>query len=210
MPTREDFETALRYALETFATIDPAGQARLAGARFETGQEGRALIRLDYLTRTYEIIHPEGVVRYEGDEATEPALWEQIITLHYLNQACGKPLAGKLIAFDSVPSGPFYKAAFEKRTAGILLKVFGDKPEALRACAEKIDARFNDLGDVAFTVDAFPRVPVTVIFWEGDDEFPARASFLFDASIPAFLPTEDITLTCQMLAIRLVKAFYSK
>ncbi len=209
MPTREDFETSLRYAREVFARIDPAEQARQCWAGIEDLPEERKRISLEYLGRTYEITHPDGDVRYTGESESSPPLWEQIINLHYLNHAEDRPLTGELIAFDSIPSGPFYRSAFERRTAGILLKVFEDKPEALAACAERIGAEPRELGDVGFTVYAFPRVPITVVFWRGDEEFPARASFLFDASVASYLPTEDITLTAQMLAITLVKTYYS-
>ena len=210
MPTREDFETALRYAREAFVRIDPAGLARRCGACIGNPAEEQKRISLEFLDRTYEITHPDGNVRYAGESESTPPLWEQIINLHYLNHAEGRPLAGELIAFDSIPSGPFYRSAFERRTAGILLRVFADKPEALEACAERIGAKPNDLGDVGFTVNAFPRVPITVVFWRGDEEFAARANFLFDASIASYLPTEDITLTSQMLAIKLVKTYYSQ
>ena len=210
MPTREDFETALRYAREAFARIDPAEQARRCGAFYQASSGKQGCINLDFLDRTYEVTHPDGDVRYADESESSPPLWEQIINLHYLNHAEGRPLAGELIAFDSIPSGPFYRSAFECRTAGILLKIFADKPEALAACAERIGAEPNELGDVGFTVNAFPRVPITVVFWQADEEFTARASFLFDASIASYLPTEDITLTSQMLAIKLVKTYYSK
>jgi len=210
MPTREDFETALRYAREAFARIDPAKQARRCGARFENLAQEKSHIVLEFLNRTYEIIHPDGDVRFADESESSPPLWEQIINLHYLDHAEGKPITGKLIAFDGVSSGPFYRDAFERRTAGILLKVFADKPEALEVCADQIGAKPNELGDVGFTVNAFPCVPITVVFWRADEEFAARANFLFDSSVSSFLPTEDITLTSQMLAIKLVKIYYSK
>jgi len=47
-------------------------------------------------------------------------------------------------------------------------------------------------------------VPVTLVFWKGDEEFPPRLSILLDKSISHYLPTEDIVLASQMFALRLI------
>jgi hypothetical protein len=37
-----------------------------------------------------------------------------------------------------------------------------------------------DGGDIAFELPMFPRLPVRIILWKKDEEFPARICFLFD------------------------------
>jgi hypothetical protein len=62
-----------------------------------------------------------------------------------------------------------------------------------------------DYGDTAITINAFSRVPITIVVWQGDDEFPSRGNVLFDANITDYLPTEDITVLSEIIAWRLIR-----
>jgi len=55
-------------------------------------------------------------------------------------------------------------------------------------------------------VEALPQVPVEIIFWANDDEFPARATFVYDASIGAGLRTEDVVVLSEALVGELIRA----
>jgi hypothetical protein len=50
-----------------------------------------------------------------------------------------------------------------------------------------------------------PRVPITFILWEGDDEFPPSIKILFDPSITGYLPLEDISVISKLASTRIVK-----
>jgi hypothetical protein len=56
----------------------------------------------------------------------------------------------------------------------------------------KIGELLSEPGDVAVKVLAFPKVPVVLSLWKGDEEFPPEGNVLFDASITSYLSTEDI------------------
>jgi hypothetical protein len=45
-----------------------------------------------------------------------------------------------------------------------------------------------------------PKVPTTVLLWTADDEFPARADLLFDATCSQHLPL-DILWSVAMLSV---------
>jgi len=47
-------------------------------------------------------------------------------------------------------------------------------------------------------------VPVTIVLWQGDDEFAPQGSIMFDAAICDYLSTEDITVLCETITWRLV------
>ena len=49
-----------------------------------------------------------------------------------------------------------------------------------------------DLGDASFAFDALPRVRVAAVYFTGDEDFPASANVLFDASASHYLPTDAI------------------
>jgi hypothetical protein len=121
-------------------------------------------------------------------------------------QASGAPLTGRQITYRDLPGGMVYYPTFTKRTIQPVIKTFGEKPELLVKAGSAVAARPGQTGDASLVVDVFPRVPLTVILWKGDSEFPAQANLLFDASITGYLEAEDVTIVCETLAWRLVNA----
>lgn len=209
MPTREDFEQALDLAREAFRQRDPVRQAQRAGVTWSPdpgGGPGKGRMEVPFLHTRYHVYAPDGNVEYAAVEKTPkgPALWEKILVLHYLNQADGTPLTGRYISFKEIPDGRLYQPNFEKRAIQPLLVAFATNPREALLSGQALGGKPADVGDMAITVPVFPRVPVTVVFWESDEEFPARVTLLFDSSICHYLPTEDMVLASQMLAFRLV------
>ena len=70
----------------------------------------------------------------------------------------------------------------------------------------KLGGHRADHGDVSVTVSAFPRVPVTLVLWRGDEEVAPNGNVLFDANIPDYLSTEDVTVLCETIIWRLVRS----
>jgi len=207
MPTQEDFLMALAIAQEETRRKDPARQSERSGALWSpagTGPGEAGIAELPFLATRYIIRSPGAEVSYreEGDKA--PALWEKILVLHYFTHADGSPLSGKWISVKEIPDSRLYLPNFEKRVVVPLLGRFGNDPEAIRNPARELGGRKAEGADVAVTVPVFPRVPVTVLFWKGDEEFPPRIQVLFDETVVHYLPTEDIILSSQMLSFRLI------
>ncbi len=116
-----------------------------------------------------------------------------ILLLHYL-QGCGKAqLANKLVTFREFEGGALYYTAFKSRSIDLLLRTFGQKTELLRQIGDAIHAEPMHMGDVSFKTYFFPKMPVVVVIWLGDDEVPSSANVLFDANAGKILPTEDIS-----------------
>ncbi|MBW2329219.1 MAG: DUF3786 domain-containing protein, partial [Deltaproteobacteria bacterium] len=45
-----------------------------------------------------------------------------------------------------------------------------------------------NMADAAYIFKITPRVPVAVLYWRGDDDFPAEAKILYDRTIAEHLP----------------------
>jgi hypothetical protein len=50
------------------------------------------------------------------------------------------------------------------------------------------------MADGAYSFSITHRIPIAVLFWDGDDDFPAEAKILFDRTITAHL-TLDIVFS---------------
>jgi hypothetical protein len=61
----------------------------------------------------------------------------------------------------------------------------------------------RDYGDMSLNILPFPRVPVVLILWLGDEEFPPTASLLFDSSCVSHLPP-DIVWSTSMLVVEMM------
>ncbi|MFC2059893.1 DUF3786 domain-containing protein [Chloroflexota bacterium] len=161
------------------------------------------VVTIEYLNRSYLISLPEGNISLMDSEEEVP-LREKVMILHYLILAKGTPLTNKLITFKELPAGVVYSPTFDKRTIKPILKYFGEEPQRLVMAAEKLGGNSVDYGDVAVTISAFKRVPITIALWRGDDEFAPEGNVLFDAAISDYLSTEDTTVLCEMITWKLI------
>ena len=58
-----------------------------------------------------------------------------------------------------------------------------------------------DHGDAAIRLYPFSRLPVTLILWTADDEFPAQLDFFFDATYDQQLPTDVLWSTAMVTVL---------
>jgi len=195
-------ELAYRIARERLAEIkDIELQCRNSGARHLP--DAKSII-LEYLNRSYKIRVPEGEVTLIDTEEVVP-LRDKILILHYFTRAKGTPLTGKLITYKELQEGINYYPTFFKRAIEPIINSFKDKPEKLLGIAAALGGRKAEYGDIAVTLGAFAQVPLTTVLWRGDKEFPAEGNILFDSTIGDYLPTEDVTILCEIIAWKLVR-----
>ncbi len=211
LPEQKNYDYAYglahKLAVEQLAGIDDIElQCRKSGTQYQV-IDSRKTILIQYLNQSYLISLP-GIEISLVDSAEEVPTRDKVLILHYFISAKGTPTANRLITFRELPEGSVYSPTFDKRTIKPLLAHFGKEPRRLIDAGEKLGGHKADYGDAAITINAFSRVPITIILWRGDDEFAPQGNIVFDATIPDYLPTEDITVLCGTIAGRLIK--YSK
>jgi len=197
-------ELAYKLACEQLAKIDDIKQqCHRSGAQYQV-TDSKKIIIISYLNQLYLISLPRIEISL-ADSAEKVSIRDKVLILHYFISAKGNPPANKLITFRELPEGSVYFPTFSKRTVKPLLDHFGQEPCRLITAAEKLGGYKADYGDAAVTVNAFSRVPITIILWQGDEEFAPQGNVVFDASISDYLPTEDITVLCEIISWRLVR-----
>jgi len=194
-------DVTLDVARSRFRKESPQEMAENAGAFFDAGT---GLLRVWHLGQEYLVSYPDGEVRCEAGPRDVPIV-TQIVILHYLETAQGAPLRNQLISFKELPGGQIYIEPFRKRAILPLTRVFGDCPGTLIRAAAALRGTPGDLGDVSVTIPVFERVPITYVVWAGDDEFSPSGNVLFDASAPAYLPTEDYAVLAGLVVWELKK-----
>ncbi len=197
------YELAYKLACEQLAEIgDIEQQCLKSGARCQV-MDSKKVIIIQYLNRAYLVTVPEIEISLT-DSGDEVPIRDKVLILHYLTSAKGTLATNKLITFKELPGGANYFPAFYKRAIKPLLDYFGKEPHLLVAAAEKLGGHKADYGDVAVTISAFSRVPITIVLWQGDEEFAPQGSIIFDATVSDYLSTEDINVLCETIAWRLV------
>jgi hypothetical protein len=200
------YEYAYQLAREQLSNIDNIEQqCHKSGAQYKLTGPKRT-ITIEYLNKSYEISLPDIEISLTESEEAIP-LRDKILILHYISQARGNPLTNKVISYKELPEGTNYFPTFHKRAIKPILNHFGKEPGILVDVAEKLGGYKADYGDIAVTINAFPRVPITFVLWKGDHDLPPEGNILFDSTISDYLPIEDINVLCEVIAWRLVKSY---
>lgn len=144
--------------------------------------------------------------KFTSSKSSIVNLITKIIILHYLNFASGKPVGNNQISYEDILGCKHYMPVFEKRVVKPLLNAFGLNRDAFLMAGESLLGIKEIYGDASFTLYPLPRVPITFILWEADEEFPPSLKVLFDESIDSYLPLEDIGVISRLAAMRIIKA----
>ncbi len=200
----DDYKESFRLACEKLKKVNPHRVAKLGGAGIDVNELGQPRIKVPFFNREHVITIGDDVDIVCTNSSKEVPLPEKIVIAHYLLKANGSKLTGNLINFRQIPDGHFYYSAFQKRATDPLRFTFGGNPRALLDCGVELGATPSTYGDYSIRVSVLPRVPLILVVWKGDDEFPPEASILFDDSIVNYLPIEDIAVISGMTVYRLM------
>ena len=200
MPRIDDYINAKNLAIEKLSQ-EPF-EVILKRSGFESPDADT--FRIPFLDRIYRV----GFPRFEFEDMTEGKkeipLQEQVLVLHYMSAEKIPVATGHWISYREIPGAAFYFGAFLKRAVDPLKKVFGNNLSGFSRAAEKLDTREIENGDAAFEFKVLPAVPLQLILWKADDEFPAQANILFDSTIGQILSPEDVAWLAGMVVYRLM------
>jgi hypothetical protein len=160
--------------------------------------------RIPFLDRTYRVDYPRFEFVDTIKSEKEIPLQEQVLILHYMSATEIPEASGNWVSYREIPGAAFYFGAFIKRAVEPLKKVFGQNLSGFSDAAGKLQATEIENGDAAFEFKILPAVPLQLILWAGDEEFPEEANILFDSTIGRILSPEDVAWLAGMLVYRLM------
>jgi hypothetical protein len=133
-----------------------------------------------------------------------------LVSVVYLLTAKAVPPKGSWVSATSLPYGEFFFRGPHALPTEAVATAFGDRPEAFKRAAEALGGKPPPSEPsrmrCALVLPALPRVPMLVQLWERDEEFPARASFLFDSTAGDHLMVDAILALSAIVAKRLVES----
>ncbi|MGE5239425.1 MAG: DUF3786 domain-containing protein [Chloroflexota bacterium] len=128
------------------------------------------------------------------------AYFFRLSVLTYLNAAKDIPVTGRLMRPSNIPgAATFFTGSHVLPLDKIAARFSADLDGFIRKGQEYGGEKF-DHADASLRLFAFPRIPVVVLLWSADDEFPPRADLLLDSSCELQLPL-DIIWSITMMSL---------
>ena len=119
----------------------------------------------------------------------------------YLLRSADVALGQEWVTGKGIPGGDLFFQGPHEMPLAALKEHFGSNPELIIDAGKRLGGEPAEFGDASIRLQALPRLPMVIAIWQGDDEFPANASILFDKSISSHLPL-DVTLDLTNAVVR--------
>lgn len=120
--------------------------------------------------------------------------------LWYLVHAKNIPLTGRLVKPANLKEGGLFFRGTHELPLDRIGNLYGNDRNAFIRKGRELCGNLTSFGDVSFELFPLPRIPVTIILWLQDEEFPSRSEFLLDSSCEIHLPV-DIIWSIAMLSV---------
>jgi len=202
LPRQDNYRLALEKAWDRLEGRPPGDFVRLGAA--EAPGKG-ACVRLPVLEAVFEIDLPNrrmAVAGAPGGSREVSTAWG-ILALHYLQADVPVPAPTGLVSFEEMPEARGYAAPYRGRVIERFCRTVGRSRESFLSAARALGGQEVSGGDCAVRLMVFPRLPVTIVWYKGDDEFAPGASFLYEDVVSSVLVTEDIVVASERLVSRL-------
>jgi hypothetical protein len=173
------------------ATLGFADIAAGLGAELKGGSLVIRCLGRDFL------MGPDGAI----DAAGPLTPWMQILLLHYVRTRGSAGVSGRWVSFTDLKAALMKSKSFARDCEEPLRELFDRDPAHVEGALERLGAvrQEGTPAPVAWRLSALPQVPVLILHWPGDEEFPAKLKILFDASADRYLDVESLTFLIEGL-----------
>jgi hypothetical protein len=132
---------------------------------------------------TYRINPAEKTVMREGPDAARDHGFLSLFMMHYLLETRSPRRDEVWISEKEIPGGATFFRGPHALPTDLITKRFGNDLTLFKSRCEALGGSPLEMADAAYRFEIVPQVPVAVLYWCGDEEFPAEAKLLFDKSI---------------------------
>lgn len=154
----------------------------------------------------YKIYPHQFRIEFFNECHTSSHPYLDLFTVHYLLKAKEIEPSNQWISEKDIPGGStFFRGPHEIPTNLITVQ-FKDDIESFKNKCEELMGSPLDLADAAFAFKITPRIPVAVLYWVGDNEFPAESKILYDKTIAEQLASDIIYALAVEICERISKS----
>jgi hypothetical protein len=126
--------------------------------------------------------------------------FSRLSILCYLISAKDILMSGKLLQPANLKGGHIFFKGTHILPLDKLASKFGNDPGGFLKRGRDLGGKELNYGDAAVQLFPFPRIPVVIILWREDEEFPPRVDLLFDSTCESHLAL-DILWSVAMMSL---------
>ena len=191
-PQQRPYDQALQQGLDTLRSRLPSPERLQSLGAILAGNT----IRLPALDRILSIDLEQSRVLVDDSVRARP-VWA-ILAVHYL---CAENVTPdpREVSFSYFQDCRSYLSVFGKRITARFLATSGRSAQEFLRLGEQFTGTRIPSEGIGFRFNVLPRVPITLIRYEGDDEIPAGASIIYRADAERLLPAEDRVVAAEVL-----------
>jgi hypothetical protein len=176
----------------------------------------RALCKFDYINKFYALFVWGVEYRIFPHQFKIDCISKSIQSLpdyfylfivHYLLKSKEIQILNEWISEKDILGGTtFFRGPHEIPTNLISLRFNGNIKE-FKKRSEQLHGIPLNMAEAAYSFEITSRIPVAVLYWKGDDEFPAESKILYDRTITEHLASDVIYALSVGICERLGKPF---
>ena len=184
-------ESLLGELRKEVAALRLADVAAGLGAELRGGSLSIRCLGRDFL------MSPDGTIAAAGPLSP----WMQILLLHYVRTRGAATNSGTWVSFTDLKAGLMKSKSFARDCEEPLRVLFDRDLQPVERALERLGGlrQAGTPAPIAWKIFALPRVPVLLLYWPRDEEFPSKIKILFDATADRFLDVESLTFLIEGL-----------
>lgn len=177
-----------RIYFQELGEQNPREVCNRTGCRYD--EEGKSFT-VSAWGEEYVICPRERKIVCPGKKIHPPQDLFYLFVIYYLLKSKDITARNEWISEKDLPGGAtFFRGPHEIPT-GLITGRYGNDIEAFEKGCGQLQGSALDMADAAYRFTITPNIPVLVLYWCGDDEFPPEAKILYDRTISDHL-TSDI------------------
>jgi hypothetical protein len=115
-----------------------------------------------------------------------------LFIIYYLLLPKDLAVRSEWISEKDLPGGTTFFRGPHLLPTNLISNRFGNDLESFAACCRALEGTPLKMADAAFRFQITPDMAVAVLYWAGDEDFPAEAKILYDRSIIEALPLDIV------------------
>jgi hypothetical protein len=165
-----------------------------AANHLDLAQNGAGAVEISFYGKTY-LVSNEGVRRSDGQKFLDGI---GSVLIHYILRGSHSRPSGRFVTLAEL-AGPLFKDGSYSASAleSPIIKRFSGRTLEFLEISAAIGGRQDGeggLGSLSLIFDLLPHIPIQLVFYDRDDEFPARATLLFDGNATQLIEFEVLAV----------------
>jgi hypothetical protein len=182
--------------------LDPEDVCKRASCQYDRESKRYILHVWGY---EYTIDPETRMMKQLQNNAYIPHEYFYIFIIYYLIYVKDIAISKDWISEKDMPGGTTFFRGPHVIPTHLITDAYKNNVQLFKKSCEQLGGTMINQADAAVIFHITPKIPVSVLYWEGDEEFPPEAKILFDKSITHHLTLDIIFSIAVEICIRIAK-----